>query len=212
MLNLIKKIQKNKHHLEYNRGMTYVELIVVMSIFAVMSSVVIFNYGAFQGRVDVTNLANDIALKVVEAQRTALSGKLPPVAQQALITSPLTWKPSYGIYLAMSSKQNIFYFSDVNSDKIFEDPSCVGVSECLDKITITRGDSISGLNVFYQGDPAPHALSDVTLVFTRPNSGPSITSSTPLSGIIYYVQINITSPQNLKSSINVYASGRVDIK
>ena len=47
--------------------MTYIELIVVLSIFAVMSSVVIFNYGLFQARIDIKNLASDIALKFVEA-------------------------------------------------------------------------------------------------------------------------------------------------
>ena len=60
----------------YNRGMTYVELIVVLSIFSIMTSVVLFNYGAFQAKVDIKNLASDIALKIVEAQKSALSGKL----------------------------------------------------------------------------------------------------------------------------------------
>ena len=47
-----------------NRGMTYVELIVVLSIFAVLSSVAIFNYGSFQDKVDIKNLGSDIALKI----------------------------------------------------------------------------------------------------------------------------------------------------
>ena len=48
-----------------NRGMTYVELIVVLGIFAVMLSISMFNYKRFQGKVDIKNLANDIALKLV---------------------------------------------------------------------------------------------------------------------------------------------------
>ena len=48
-----KKIKKNA-------GMTYVELIVVLSIFAVLSSVAVFNYSEFQTKVDIKNLANDL--------------------------------------------------------------------------------------------------------------------------------------------------------
>ena len=75
--------------------MTYVELIVVFSIFSVLSGVSIFNYGAFQDKIDLRNLANDIALEVFKAQKDALSGVLPPFAQQALLVSPSSWKPSY---------------------------------------------------------------------------------------------------------------------
>ncbi|KKQ07855.1 MAG: hypothetical protein US18_C0006G0001, partial [Parcubacteria group bacterium GW2011_GWB1_36_5] len=59
---------KESKRIKKNRGMTYVELIVVLSIFAVMSSIVLFNYGEFQAKVDIKNLASDIALKIVEAQ------------------------------------------------------------------------------------------------------------------------------------------------
>ena len=42
--------------------MTYVELVVVLGIFAVMSNVVIFNYGGFQAKVDIKNLSKHITL------------------------------------------------------------------------------------------------------------------------------------------------------
>src|SRR3989344_2489263 len=99
------KIQKNK-------GMSYVELIVVLSIFSAMSSVVLFNYGEFQAKIDIKNLASDIALKVVEAQKSSLPGKLPPLAQQVLIPSPSAWKPSYGLYMDQAADDKSFiYFS-----------------------------------------------------------------------------------------------------
>ncbi|WP_146755300.1 type II secretion system protein, partial [Shigella flexneri] len=79
---MIKKILNFKFAVRsWERGMTYVELIVVLSIFATISSVVIFNYGAFQDRIDIKNLSSDIGLKIVEAQKSSLSGQLPPVDQ-----------------------------------------------------------------------------------------------------------------------------------
>src|ERR1035437_7142166 len=110
----MKKLIKIKN----NAGMSYIELIVVLSIFAVISSVVIFNYGDFQAKVDIKNLASDIALQVVQAQKSSLSGLLPT---QIPTVSP--WKPSYGVYFDITtptlSKQFI-YFVDLNNANGYE--------------------------------------------------------------------------------------------
>ncbi|OGI85721.1 hypothetical protein A3A05_03150 [Candidatus Nomurabacteria bacterium RIFCSPLOWO2_01_FULL_41_12] len=207
MLKII-KIKKNK-------GMSYVELIVVLSIFSVMTSVVLFNYGEFQAKVDIKNLASDVALKIVEAQKSSLSGKFPPAAQQALIASPLTWKPSYGLFINQASDdKSFFYFTDVDQNNDFNDSTCAGSGECLEKIVITKGNSISSLNVFYQDDITPYNLNDLTITFTRPNSGAVIKSSQivpPLPAPISYVQITIASPQAVSALIKIYPSGRIQV-
>ena len=78
------------------KGMTLIELVVVLAIFAVLSGVAIFNYGGLQTKVDLTNLANDIALQVVQAQNSASSGLLPTQSHDT------PWKPSYGVYFTTS--------------------------------------------------------------------------------------------------------------
>src|ERR1035437_1408114 len=103
----MKKLIKIKN----NAGMSYIELIVVLTIFSVISSVVIFNYGNFQAKVDIKNLASDIALQVVQAQKSSLSGLLPPLAQELLVIPG--WKPSYGVYFTTSDKTDFIYFVDV---------------------------------------------------------------------------------------------------
>ena len=212
---MFKLSKKNKNFIGCQAGMTYVELIVVFSIFSVMTSVVLFNYGEFQAKVDIKNLASDIALKIVEAQKSSLSGKLPPLAQQALIVSPSTWKPSYGLFInQVSDNKSFFYFTDVDQDGDFSDTNCVGTGECLAKILITKGNSISSLDVFYQGDGTPHNLNDLTITFFRPNSGAIIKSSqiiTPLVNPISYVQITIISPKLPTARIKLYPSGRIQV-
>ncbi|HEY4478124.1 MAG TPA: type II secretion system protein, partial [Candidatus Paceibacterota bacterium] len=52
-----------------NRGMTFLELTVVISIFAIVSSIAIFNYKNFQTKIDIQNLGNDIASRFTLAQR-----------------------------------------------------------------------------------------------------------------------------------------------
>lgn len=192
-----------------NKGMTYIELIVVLSIFSAISSVAIFNYGDFQAKVDIKNLSSDIALKIVEAQKSALSGVLPP---SGFAIGP-SWKPSYGVHFfsPVADNANFIYFADLNSDMDYTDgSSCAG--ECLSKINITKNNSISSLDVFYQNE-TQESLTDLTVSFSRPNSGAFISSSLPtvLKPDIDYVQITILSPQGATSLIKLYPSGRVQI-
>ncbi|OGI63316.1 hypothetical protein A2818_01215 [Candidatus Nomurabacteria bacterium RIFCSPHIGHO2_01_FULL_40_12] len=206
---------KEYKRIKKNGGMTYTEIIVVLSIFSVMTSIVLFNYGEFQAKVDIKNLASDIALKIVEAQKASLSGKLPPSAQQSLITSPSTWKPSYGIYInPVSDNKSFIYFTDIDQDGNFNDPNCLPNTECLDKIIITKGNSISNIDVFYQGDATSYGLNDLTITFSRLNSGAIIKSSQivpPLPSPVSYVQLTIVSLKLPTAKIKLYPSGRIQV-
>ena len=92
MISFLKNLKAKTYNLKANAGMTYVELIVVLSIFAIMSGVVLFNYGTFQARVQIKNYANDIAMQIVQAQKDAMGGKMPANG------SFPSGKPSYGVY------------------------------------------------------------------------------------------------------------------
>jgi prepilin-type N-terminal cleavage/methylation domain-containing protein len=206
---------KNLISRKLNAGMTYVELIVVLSIFAVMSSIVIFNYGEFQTRIDIKNLASDIALKIVEAQKSSLSGNQNPNA-------PTNWKPSYGVYFfdptsandadGIAHNKKFDYFADLDQNGIISNPSCsVTTNECLDKILITKDNSISKLEVVGAGCSA---ITDLGLVFKRPNSRIAMTSNNlPItcSSLSYYAQITIKSPKTTKATIKIYPSGRIQV-
>ena len=101
-MSLLNKLQKN-------RGMTYVELIVVLSIAALLSSVSLFNYKLFQDKVEMKTLASDVALKITEAQKASISGKLPVLGAYP------TWRPSYGIYFPqqvspVTNNKSFYYF------------------------------------------------------------------------------------------------------
>ncbi len=205
--------------IQKNRGMTYVELIVVLSIFSSLSAVVMFNYTAFQSRVDVKNLANDIALKVVEAQKFSTSGRIPPGVQGTAYISNPTLKPSYGIYTNPSADNKIFnFFTDLDQDGIFDTSVCPGTGECLEKVSITKGNTISAVNpdyplsVFYHGDTTAYQLSDLTISFIRPNGSAVIKSATTLNSNINYVQISVLSPKGDQAFVKVYTSGKIEIR
>mgnify|MGYP001566582904 CR=1 FL=1 len=208
------KIQKNKLNTGLARrqaGMTYVELIVVLSIFSIISTVVLFNYGKFQAKVDVKTLANDIAIKIVEAQKSSMSGKWNSGTLLA------NWKPSYGLYFntTTSTKSKKFlYFSDLDNDDFCDAPNCIPSysigGEVLDIINITKGNSVSGLQVFGSGCASPITVTSVSFVFKRPSSSPTISSTSGCTAVSY-VAITITSPQSSNATIKLYPSGRVQI-
>lgn len=202
-------------HFEYHRGMTYVELIVVLSIFSIVSAFSLFNYQAFEDKVDIKNLSNDIALYFSKAQKSSTSGELP-------LAIPLVdpWKPSYGIFIDLAEDDKTFYyFTDLNQDKYFDAPLpfiCPS-EECIQEINITKGNYISNIEVFYQNinDPSTVIDNDLAISFTRPSSTATVVSSdlpVPLPSPISHVVITVSSATSeLTSLIRVFTSGRIQL-
>lgn len=207
MFQLIKKIKEITKRPAYRRGMhqagmTYVELIVVLSIFSIMSSMILFNYGKFQAKVDIKNLANDIALKIVEAQKNALAGLWNASA-------PSSWKPAYGVYFDLNADNKRFtYFADLDNNNLYQNISCTG--ECLNNISITKGNRISNLAVTGQGTCS--AVTNLSAVFTRPDSAAVIKTNQTGCTAISYAEITVSSPtSSVNSKIKLYSSGRIQI-
>jgi len=196
-------------------GMTYVELIVVMSIFAIVTGTVIFNYKDFQVKVDMKNLSNDIALKIFEAQKNALSGKLP----SSVFGLPPNWKPSYGVYFqyALVPHGKVFYtFIDKDNsgwfDELFSE-NCP-INECLEKYTINKDNFYDQDIAIYIVNSTPIFLSSeesLNIVFTRPDSkAVFMVDNAPVANADY-VQLTLNSQSSIQSVIKVYASGRIQI-
>lgn len=193
-----------------NKGMTYVELIVVLAIFALITAVTVYNYRGFQSKVDIKNLGSDIALKIVEAQNSSLSGKLPSRSYD-----PNTWKPSYGVYFDITADNKSFiYFTDLNADRLYDTSStCPATGECLDKPIITKGNSISGI-AKYSG-ATPTAITNLTITFKRPDSNAWFSlNGVPTTTGFDYFQITVISPATptqITSKISIYPSGRIEV-
>ncbi|MGB0925542.1 MAG: pilus assembly FimT family protein, partial [Minisyncoccia bacterium] len=62
-----------KKHQQKNKGFTMVEFVVVLSIFAIMSGVSTFDYNSYRTTIERTNLAQDIALTIRQAQVYGIS-------------------------------------------------------------------------------------------------------------------------------------------
>lgn len=180
-----------------NKGMSYVELIVVLGIFAVMSSVVIFNYSQFQSKVDIKSLASDIALKIVEAQKSSLSGNSPNLFQSG-------FKPSFGVYFDSTStlSTSFIYFADKNNNSKYDS----AIDTKLDTIIITKNNKISSLE-----GVGCTVSNNLGIVFVRPDSSAKISSNSNALTSCTSVKIKISSPRSDNATITVYPSGRVQV-
>ncbi|MFH1308791.1 MAG: type II secretion system protein [Patescibacteria group bacterium] len=211
MLFNLKKFNKIK--LRFNRGMTYVELIVVLSIFAIMSAVSLFNYREFQARVEIKKLATDIALQIVGAQKNAMAGQLPAVYSGSLSSS---WKPAYGIYFesTQSFPMTFTYFADTNNSNTYdptsEFASCPGDAECLDRIEITKKNKIKELIV--DGGVCAGNTSELSIIFERPDSRAVVSNDNGVDCSFSKATIVISSEdESISANIEVYPSGRIQI-
>lgn len=204
--------------------MTYIELVVVLSIFSIISGITIFNYKQFQARVDLKNLATQIAQKILEAQKNAVSGKLyfePNGGQQP----PVNWKPSYGVYFNLQSGPNtgdkVFYFyadylpRDGNFNDAPPSGSYVCDDECIEKITITKGSYISDVvdsgGISLKNTPN---VQNLHINFTRPSSSASF-SAIPSGGMWTntYIDIILASPNTSSTvTVRVWPSGRIEVR
>lgn len=167
---MFKKFLKNNK--KVSRGMTFIEMVVVLGIFGAIASTALFNYGDFSSNIRLRNLSQDVALLIKRAQNEAISGRLPVLSQVQIMNinelTPLGWTPSYGVTFATindnhlspieSNGKSFFYYfngdydSDGNTGEIFKDffdfansyNGCGNSpdSECLDEIKITSGDMV----------------------------------------------------------------------
>lgn len=212
-----------------NEGMSYVELIVVLSIFSIMSSIVLFNYQDFQSKIEIKSLANDIALKIVEIQKDASAGRLPlePIISPSKSYYD-SWKPSYGIYFDLSvdygNNKAFDRFADLNNDGIcnsLDDPnnySCVGKGAesfrdyIYPSIDINPKYKISDLAVFCPGNIAI-SVNNLSIVFTRSDPSANIKTSPDVGCAISSAKIGLSSESSssINSNVTVYSSGRIQI-
>ena len=215
-------MKKFNEKIKYNIGMTYVELIVVLAIFGVMSSVVLLNYKDFISQIEIKSLANDIVLKIVEAQRNASSGKLNYDRQLQfqdqngfLVDN---WKPSYGIFLKKNIDPKSFIsFIDLDDSAVnntdaynTNDMECQDL-ECLEKISINKSSSISDITVYCNNNP--QSVNDFSVSFVRSNPRIFMQSKdVPYDCSISQAVIKLTSSASVTASIIIYPSGIIQVK
>lgn len=223
------KFLKNKKYLKAQQGFTLIEMIFVIMIFAILSSITFFDFRTFSARISFDNLTQDVALKIVSAQKNAMMGSI----NSNFITRDM--KPSYGMYFtvggstAVAVANNQFVsFTDIPStgtttgNKVYDSPTNPNYQcntptspECLSVTQINTGEYIDEICYFSQTTGLTCDAKDVHVVFTRPLPDASILYRTSFAVTTYsqapYACIELASPSDplSKRTIKVNSFGQI---
>lgn len=161
---------------KYSKGLTLIELMVVIGIFLMITSVVIFNYGSFNSTISLQNLTDDIALSIRKAQSFAIGAR----------GVGTDFKNSYGVHFSINPSQANLESSS-KSFLMFSVPTTVTVANrkyttgqgpcgdslnnsCVEFFNIMTADYIKQINVYTNGVMTPIGQNEfLDIVFTRPN-------------------------------------------
>ena len=153
---------------KHGRGFSLIELLVSISIIALISGIIITKNGAFNGAVLLRNQTYAVAFALREAQMMAVSG--------ARVTSG---ESRYGVYFdtAVANRQTYQIFQDLNENGRWDPAENIGAVRQLDKRFKIR-------TVTYNGGFTDGIMS---ITFTRPNFDAVFTNSggTTRSGPVY---------------------------
>ena len=176
-----------------NKGFTLIELLISITIFVMVSGLVLANFPSFSSRIVLDNLAHEIALTIREAQVFGIG----------VLRTGVEF-PSYGVYFNLSNSTQFILFADIDeNDKYDEGPDVI-----LETFTITKGNFISALC----GDIV-NCTSDVSnldglhVTFVRPDPEANLVDN--FGNTYDYVKIIVESPEGSSRTITVWSTGQI---
>lgn len=197
-------------------GFSIVELLVVMAIFLVITSISVFNYGKFSSNLIVTNLAYEAALAVRQAQVYGISVKKG--------ASGTNFNSAYGVWFAKPSgadlNQSFYLFSDQDGDNKYTIDG--GVSEIEETFTMNGSNIVDDFCVtgIESGIPVTKCsktggINSMAIIFKRPEPNAKIyafNGDTSVSGSFTEAQIIFTSGRGDKRArMTVTSTGQISI-
>jgi len=203
------------------RGFTLVELLVVISIFAILTGVVLFNQTKFNSTILLTNLAYDTALTIRQAQTYGINIK-------EFNTSTGGRFIPYGVHFdRVNEPKSFILFADLTYDEDNEKsdglyPSGTGVSlskcqvdkGCVSRYSIKRGNSIGDLCV-NTGATETCKIRSLDIVFQRPNPDARIQavneSGNIITAEIVKAKIKLIGVDGSERIVIVQANGLIQI-
>jgi prepilin-type N-terminal cleavage/methylation domain-containing protein len=208
------------------KGFTLIEMVFVFVIFAVMSSITLFNFRGFNQKLEFNNLVQDIALRIITAQKSSISGST------NINFLGQTARPSYGVYFKASptptvDSRQFIYYNDLpdpafgsTGNKMYDPPGgpCPSTplmdNECLSVTAITTGEYVSNICYVVPGGALGtcNTSGEAHITFIRPFPDAAIrVDAGAMISIPQHVCIELTSAKDMtiKKTIAVSNLGEV---
>lgn len=217
LLHFFSGIKKNTWRGKTARGFSLLELLVVLSIAIIITTVVLINYP----QLGASNALNISVQETVQAIREA------QLYGTSVKNSAGTSFPAYGIYIGNNSNpgsppnypETITIFADVDGNGVFNTGDTIDRTLTIDPPnhvhTICQG--VGNEAPFFYGYDCPIStpiMREVSLVFKRPNPEPVISATTTdSSGVnnIKILKIVIQGPTGENRSIFVTKFGQISV-
>lgn len=208
-------------------GVTLIELMVVLGIVALVSSVLLFNYSDFSTNISIRNLSQEVALAIRKSQTYATS------VQGVSLSGGDRSYPSYGIVFSLEANSSPYLptskrfisFADIPAtgeslpNKIYDSAGseCGNVaymSECLESISITSADTLFAIETDATGRISSGTVS---ITFRRPSPDAIICfipsgESACLPDTISYVSLYFKSAKDLVRKVSVWNTGQINVE
>ncbi|MBX9765467.1 prepilin-type N-terminal cleavage/methylation domain-containing protein [Patescibacteria group bacterium] len=188
------------------RGFSLMELLVVMGIFSVISTVVLVNHSKFNSSVLLGNLAYSIAVSIREAQVYGVS------VQQY----NSNFKTGYGVHVESADPQSYILFADTNANNVYDSD----VDSIVRQYTLNKQHSIVNFcGMKSNGDEECSdgstgvTISHLDVVFFRPDPDANISSdkTSVSTGMYSTAKITVQSASGESRSLSVASTGQISV-
>lgn len=186
------------------KGFTLIEFIAIVSIFAIIASILLFNFSGFNSNVSLSRLSHDIGLIIRDAQVRGQSGQSD--------TGDVMSRRPVGVFFTASGSTGfadefIQYRSIDGNDYYNQNPNN---DIKLDMIRISTDGTIADIQTG-NGNNLSSCNQNVSIAFKRPDPEPLVycgQSNPPESK----AQITVTVPDGTSKSIVVHPTGQIEVE
>lgn len=196
------------------RGFTLTELLVTVSIVAVIMSVILFSYSTFNDNLTVSSATQEISVATRQTQIYGLS-----VKESGSATGVFT--VGYGIYFSLDDSQNYYLFVDQNNNGKYDGTStCTSGGECIQKIPIRSGVRVSSFcgATFSSGLACPPSgtIRSMHITFVRPSVDARIkffdSAGAQYGSLFQTGRVNLSSNKGKIGTVTVENTGQISVQ
>ncbi len=192
-------------------GFTIAELIVVIAIFTIITTVALWDQNRLNSSVLISNLAYETALSVREAQVYGVGVRN--------LGADTVFDGQYGVYFNIATPEQIILFQDKNNNYQYDTDASMGEAQYVYTFTNQRGNKIKALCVGNIGESTCNTTSSahvdsLRILFKRPSLEAKFyggDSGTPLSAGPAYIVVNNVDNDNCRVVI-VEPTGQIRIE